>query len=422
MGVHGVPVMSPGQPLPLSLEDPAPLLRWLSGDGLAPDQLEFLILARNWVLTATAKARYARPDINDAFVGAVRLASNLSAPENKETWAKLLSVHSAAGRSGADDFADKWIDEAVTDIARVEAVSRTLAQRLVPQAQLEDTRHTIRYVLVELLRNTVQHSHDPHGGMVSADLSLFAGDRQMVQVTVADLGIGIPESLRAHHPSAADPRVALERALWPHISGTFEEGLTGTAQNAGMGLFFIAEMAKLTGGTLLIATRGATLLLSGSPDGIEPPNLRFIEPAGTGYPGTLVVFELPVDSVADYPALIETIKDRAKARTPQRATHRWLRFDPAPASAASFEIRSRAEDTAKAIVLARDDLAPRIVRREPILLDFAGLDIVTQSYLHSLLYEPLRLAWALRTPIYVTNVAPAVRSTLDLLENYALAG
>lgn len=244
----------------------------------------------------------------------------------------------------------------------------------------------------------------------------------MLQLAVADAGIGIPASLRGLHPNLSDPEAALEKSLWPHISGTFEEGLTGSQQNAGMGLFFIAEMAKLTGGKLLIATRGATLLLSGWIDEDGNHDLRFIEPRGVGFPGTLVVFELPVGDVPDYAALIETIKERAKARTPQRATHRWIRFEPAPPEATTFEIQKQAENTPAAIQLAQTEITPRILRREPIVLDFAGLRILTQSYLHSLLFEPLRLAWALRIPIYVRNVEPAVRSNLELLENYALAG
>ncbi len=85
-------------------------------------------------------------------------------------------------------------------------------------------------------------------------------------------------------------------------------------------------------------------------------------------------------------------------------------------------MRTQAEDTSAAMRVAQQELTPRIFQREPVLLDFAGLNIVTQSYLHALLFEPLRLAWALRTPIHVANVEPAVRSTLELLENYALAG
>jgi hypothetical protein len=181
-------------------------------------------------------------------------------------------------------------------------------------------------------------------------------------------------------------------------------------------------MAKLTGGTLLIATRGATLQLAGWVDEEGNHSLRFIEPRGVGFPGTLVVFELPVGGVVDYPALIDRIKERAKERTPQRSIHRWIRFDPAPAEATVFQVQKQAENTPAAIQLSQSEITPRILRREPIVLDFSGLRILTQSYLHSLLFEPLRLAWALRTPIYVTNVEPAVRSNLELLENYALAG
>jgi hypothetical protein len=51
-----------------------------------------------------------------------------------------------------------------------------------------------------------------------------------------------------------------------------------------------------------------------------------------------------------------------------------------------------------------------------------NIPILTQSFLHALLYEPLRVAWALKTEIYVVNTRPAVRSNLELLQNYALGG
>jgi anti-sigma regulatory factor (Ser/Thr protein kinase) len=330
----------------------------------------------------------------------------------------LARIFPEGSKEDPSRFKGEWIDA----FERIEPFANEISKALVSEMELEDTRLTLRYVLVELLRNVVQHSHAPLGGLVEADLWNVERGRPMLQLAVADAGIGIPASLRGLHPNLTDPEAALEKSLWPHISGTFEEGLTGTQQNAGMGLFFIAEMAKLTGGTLLIATRGATLLLSGWIDEEGNHSLRFIEPRGVGFPGTLVVFELPVGDVVDYPALIETIKERAKQRTPQRAIHRWIRFDPAPPEATPFEIQKQAENTPAAIQLAQNEITPRIFRREPIVLDFAGLRILTQSYLHSLLFEPLRLAWALRIPIYVKNVEPAVRSNLELLENYALAG
>jgi anti-sigma regulatory factor (Ser/Thr protein kinase) len=405
--------MSPERSLALSLEDPAPLLKWLNGAGPEPEQLEFLVIARTWVRAAIHAAGLADDRVWEVVPRTLELARQLNEGKNPEAFARLKQGQLLSGHLPGQN---------VKSFEKIEPFANDISQALVPQPELEDTRLTLRYVVVELLRNVVQHSHSPMGARVEADLRNVESGRPMLQLAVADAGVGIPASLRALHPNLVDPEAALEKSLWPHISGTFEEGLTGTQQNAGMGLFFIAEMAKLTGGTLLIATRGATLLLSGWIDEEGNHSLRFIEPRGIGFPGTLVVFELPVGGVVDYPALIERIKERAKERTPQRSIHRWIRFDPAPAEAAAFQIQKQAENTPAAIQLSQTEITPRILRREPIVLDFSGLRILTQSYLHSLLFEPLRLAWALRTPIYVVNVEPAVRSNLELLENYALAG
>ena len=57
-----------------------------------------------------------------------------------------------------------------------------------------------------------------------------------------------------------------------------------------------------------------------------------------------------------------------------------------------------------------------------IVLDFGGMDIVTQSYLHALLFSALRLAWARQSFIYVVNASSSVRSGIELVEDYALGG
>src|SRR5262249_11935816 len=143
----------------------------------------------------------------------------------------------------------------------VEHEARRISHLVVPDDLQEDTRRAVYYVLVELLRNVLQHSRDKLGGIVAAQLNDGGRhtDRPTIQVAVADTGIGVFDSLRPMHPKLADQKEALEKALWPHFSGTFEEGLTGTSNNAGMGLFFISEMAKLLRGRLLIASRGAAL-------------------------------------------------------------------------------------------------------------------------------------------------------------------
>lgn len=307
----------------------------------------------------------------------------------------------------------------ITRFEEIEHCASEIAHLILPDD--EDSRRTLQYVVVELLRNVVQHSRDPLGGVVAAQRM---DERQQyptpyVQVSVADAGIGIFEALHGMHPAVESPRQALVKALEPYISGTFEEHLSGSAQNAGMGLFFVSEMAKLTSGRLLIASRGASLLLHGD---VENHKLEFVQPEGVGFPGTLVAFEFPLGGVFDYDGLIHVIKERGKERAPRRAVHQWLRYETPPSGVPAFLVRFTSEDTAASAEFARTKLEPRILARQPFALDFRGVDVCTQSYLHALLFEVLRLAWARRIPIYIVNVAPAVRSGLDLLESYGLGG
>lgn len=112
----------------------------------------------------------------------------------------------------------------------------------------------------------------------------------------------------------------------------------------------------------------------------------------------------------------------ANERTPKRAYGRWLSFDAARGEAERVAVFDQREDTPAAMELSRSRLAPAIVARRPIELDFARIELCTQSWLHALLFEPVRLAWALRVPIHVVNADPAVREGLRFLEAYALGG
>ena len=70
---------------------------------------------------------------------------------------------------------------------------------------------------------------------------------------------------------------------------------------------------------------------------------------------------------------------------------------------------------------AKEQLMPRIVAKQPVVINFANISICTQSFMHALLFESLRVAWALQTPLYARNASDAVLDGLRLLESYALA-
>ena len=301
----------------------------------------------------------------------------------------------------------------------IERTSREITDLLISKDE-EETALTVRYVLVELLRNVLQHSHDSLGAVVAAQKN-SKQSKTMIQVAVGDAGIGIEKSLSVRHPAVTNAQIALERSLWPSISGTFDEGESGSADNAGMGLFFIAEMAKRLAGKLLIATRGATLSLRGDPKFGDKHQLQFI-PAG--FPGTLVAFEIPENAVVDNDGLFKIIRQTAAERTPKREIHRWLSFGPSPENAEKYKcalVQVVLEDTQKAKALSQK-LRKTLFDGRAVEIDFSNVPILTQSYLHALLYEPLRLAWALKVKIYIVNASPAVRSNLELLQQYALGG
>ena len=403
-------------PSAIGLDDPAPLFDWLHRNHSRV--LSFARVSKFEVWGIVATSALARTELNDRLTltdytvsAAGRFAHAIGASDLVRGVAQA-----APGEAGRTAKLRR-----VTAFAEIEAAASEVSALLVRSEEDRDTRLTMKYVIVELLRNVIQHSNDRLGGVVAAQ-RMDNMDGQSLQVAVADTGVGIFDAMIEKHSKLRDNREALEKALWPRISGTFVEGLSGSQQNAGLGLFFISEMAKLTGGRLLLASRDAALVLTADPEAGDNHDMRFLKPDGLGYPGTLVAFELPVESVGNYDDLIETIQKRARERTPRRAQHHWIRYEESPSDAVVFVVRYASENTERAEKLAREQLEPRILRKEPIVLDFGGMDIVTQSYLHALLFSALRLAWARQSFIYVVNASSSVRSGIELVEDYALGG
>lgn len=101
---------------------------------------------------------------------------------------------------------------------------------------------------------------------------------------------------------------------------------------------------------------------------------------------------------------------------------RWLRFEEPPEDVARLLLVVVAEDAIAAQDFARREIEPRLVRREPVVLDFSNVRVCTAGFLHALLHESVRLAWALAVPLYVVQVDPTVQAQLEFLEGYSLVG
>ena len=404
-------------PTSIRLDDPTPLLSWMTRNHGGVFSLATLRRFEVWGVVATAtlaRSGSSRPlTLTDYDRSAAGKFAHAIGSEDLVRGV-VPPDHGEPGRTAKL--------RRLTSFGEIDDDAGEISHLLVRNDEERDTRLTVKYVVVELLRNVIQHSNDKLGGVVAAQRMDQQDRPSSLQVAVADAGVGIFDAMIEKHPNLRDHGEALEKALWPHFSGTFEEGLSGSKQNAGLGLFFISEMAKLTGGRLLLASHGASLLLTADPDAGDNHEMKFLKPDGLGYPGTLVAFELPNDSVGSYDDLIHTIQGRARERTPKRAQNHWIRYGRSPANAKAFVVQYTSENTEQAETFAREQLEPRILRKEAVVLDFLGMEIATQSYLHALLYDALRLAWAKQSFIYVVNASPSVRSGIELIEAYALGG
>ena len=130
----------------------------------------------------------------------------------------------------------------------------------------EEIADAIRYSLIELLRNVVQHAVSKIGAVVMGNYFPQVGQ---VDVVVADCGCGIRGAMNERYREISDDYKAVKFALQPHVSGTFQRGAyESMASNAGLGLFFIKEIATrssgglfLGSGSMLVALRGNRMAL-----------------------------------------------------------------------------------------------------------------------------------------------------------------
>ncbi len=293
-------------------------------------------------------------------------------------------------------------------------IARLLAGEEPPRA---DARLVVEYVMIELLRNVLQHSDDHLGAVIGAQLNDRGrhASKPVFQVAVADHGKGIRATLSRTHTDITDDEVALEQSLWPYHSGAFAPGQSGGLENAGLGLFYISEMAKAVNGRLLVASGSASLV-------VDPTLPRRIDRLPVGFPGTLVAFEVPTEASQNFNELFEHVSAIAREQSPQRLTTELIKFEAPPSDTTRFMVNAFLENNDEALKLSREQLVPRMVKGQPVALDFVNVRVITQSFAHALLFDALRFAWAGKSRIFVLNAQPVVRSALRHVEMYSQTG
>lgn len=282
-----------------------------------------------------------------------------------------------------------------------------------------DLRDTIYYVLNELMRNVIQHSEDPDGGVLIAQKmrSGYYGDsKPCIQITVADNGIGILKSLQAFH-EIKDADVALLQSIRPHFSGAFpEEQIGGTDVNAGLGLFMISEITKELGGYMAICSSGKLLSIKGN---VDRNNITGIKDAS--FDGTFVVFEIPINcTLADYREMLNRIYAKAEEYSQKKRNEfSVVKFEDGKIeNCKEFFVRLCAENVTQAKKSVDDFLLPILKKKQNLCLNFTGIPIATQSFAHSLLKRLILEARNQKCTIFIAKANAKVKNTIEFVDGY----
>lgn len=406
------------------LAEPADFLNWLWEAPRKQIHIEDFNLLQPWAIAALAAM--SRQELSEAP------ALKFDSLDSVSRFAHSLGLRSIVQNEEPEGYhePERTVKlKRFTDFETVDPLASEISSFIIPNSDIKtksyidaiETRKSIRYVMIELMRNVVQHSKDKLGGVIVAQ-SMYDEDKYSndpcIQIAVADRGIGIHESISSMHEDVNSAEVALEKSILPYHSGAFPSWKRGSRQNAGLGLYFISEIVKLTGGRLLISSQGASLTIEGDAEGHRNNEIDF---KSYTYDGTLVAFELPKRGLADHDAIIKTIQDNAKTMRADIDYEPHLSYGEAPPDTWEFMVNIGAENTSLAEEISSKRMIPRIEKGDSVSLNFSGIDVCTQSYLHALLFEPLQIAYKNNVDIFIKNAKDPVVEGLTFLEAYALS-
>lgn len=284
----------------------------------------------------------------------------------------------------------------------------------------EEIEDAVKYSLVELLRNVVQHSRSRIGGFVSA---CFLPKSGIVDVVVADIGCGILSALREAYPEITTHQKAVRFSMNPHVSGTFGSGMYGSMKdNAGLGLFFIKEIASRSHGGFFLGSGRMLADVWGEEDGTQ--RKKYVEARTSGWRGTFALIQFRKDAIGEFGALLSVIRGiAAEARKDRSQLSVDFLEDPLEVEGLTTVTIKNFEEDVEAAASARDEvILPSLLRGDLVLLDFTGVRAATQSFVHALMYKVFRDGKNLESCLSVCCADRATEEAIRAVSAYARTG
>ena len=282
---------------------------------------------------------------------------------------------------------------------------------------------TLRYVLSELLYNTLEHGyclrHTKHREIRVPSTVQFTWYRKRneLQFIVADIGIGVKAHMENAYPVFESDAAAIRESLRPNTSGTFGGGGPYQSKdNAGVGLYISSNIVRRLNAEMYICSGKGLVHIS--PRDTTDKTMR------CAWPGTLVLISLRLGQIRDLrlQELMHEFREAAKQE---------IRVADESRLEGRFYVNIQnyfgpyAEDKEAAIRFRESRIVQAIQSEKQLVLDFGGVKSAPHSFLSSLLADPIRgLGMASYKVLKIINAETEIRETLDFIldENTVFSG
>ena len=356
----------------------------------------------------------------------VRAELDPASPSN--VYIEAMGLHEVLESGRSSSVTRKWSESeqntglhVIRDFQDVQRF-RANAERLTLSHCL-DAADALKFVMTELGRNVVQHSGSSIGGVAIAQ---HFPERKALQVAICDLGRGVRASLSTRYPELKADREAVRMAVLPHSSGaSADSGPYATSlQNAGLGLFFSREIAWRSGGSFWLASGDALLGVRGDLPAIweaPTPTAERVYRRIQGWPGTVVAMDFPVDGIPNFPGILKVCRELAdEARRMSGPAGLDFLGPDADVEEGTHTVRAVEfdEDTEAAARIRTSEIRPRLEQGQSVIVDFKGVRAPTQSFVHALLYEVLRMPEGL-VGLSFQNCTASTQEVLKAVAAYA---
>lgn len=265
---------------------------------------------------------------------------------------------------------------------------------------------TLRYVLSELLYNTLEHGQNVD--IPSITQFSWYSQKDEISFIVADLGVGIKKHLGQAYSGLESDVQAIKLALQPQVSGTFLRNQPYMAKNnAGVGLFLSSNIIrKLHADMHIISGNG---LVHVSPTDLTARTLPY------SWKGTLVYVTIKLGATKDLSLQKMMAEFREAAKSELDKASQTEQKDNYYFNINNY-FGKYAEDKGAAIKVRDKYLAQKVREGKLLIIDFEDVISAPHSFLSALLATSIRhLGMTAYKKIKFINTSPEIRETIDFI-------